>query len=106
MLSVRIAKVNSLLMTVVSTRLRETYDHPAALATVTDVETSPDLREAVVWISLLPAEADWQSVVSALPALQEAVAESATMKFTPRLSLRQDTGTVHARHIEDLLRGL
>ena len=106
-MSSRIEKVNSVLRAAVGRQLGMTLNDPAFLATVTSVEVSPDLREADTWISVLPdTDEAWETVTGTLPELQRAVAEASTMKFTPRLRLRRDTGQAHAGRINNILRGL
>lgn len=103
-MSTRLAKVNALVATTLSMALPRLIDRPDALATVTRVETSPDLREARVWISTYTDEA-WDAVVAAGPDLQASLAEHIQMKRTPRIQLRRDEGGAHAAHIDELLRG-
>ncbi len=102
----RLAKVNSLLMTEVG-RARGRHTITGAIATVTAVETAPDLRAATVWISLVPdSDAAWEEVTVLRGVLQSHVADRAHMKRTPVLTLQRDFGGAHARHIEDLLQSL
>lgn len=103
----RLDQVNALLQSVIGNVLPAHFTVPGVLATVSDVQVSPDLRECQVWITLVPdSPASWAVVEAIKPSLQEAVASKTSMKFTPRLRLRHDTGAAHARHIEDLLRDL
>lgn len=101
----RLEKVNATLLSILGTTLRGSWTIPEALATVTTVRVAPDLRTAVVWVSLLPHDTGlWPEVVSKLPELQRAAAHRLQTKHTPKLSLKQDTGGVHAQHIDRLLR--
>lgn len=101
----RLDKVNSLVRSEVGKALSRHLVVTDAIVTVTSVETSPDLRHAAVWISVVPDDNPntWQSVEAITPQLQAHVADHLKMKRTPRLSLRYDRGGVHARHIEDIL---
>lgn len=101
----RLDKVNSLVRSEVGKALSRHLVVPEAIVTVTSVETSPDLRHAAVWISVVPDDNPgvWESVEAAAPQLQAHLADNLKMKRTPRLSLRYDRGGGHARHIEDIL---
>jgi ribosome-binding factor A len=103
-MSQRVAKVESLIQQVVAGSLPELLEADAARATVTRVDAAPDLRNATVWIGLLGDGELWDKVVELTAELQRRVAARTTMKFAPRLHLRQDTGGAYAAEIERLLR--
>lgn len=101
----RLDKVNSLVRSEVGKSLARLLVVPDAIVTVTAVETSPDLRHAAVWISVVPEDDGtvWRKIEAAVPGMQAHLAQNLKMKRTPRLSLKLDRGGVHARHIEDIL---
>lgn len=110
-MSQRVAKVESLVQTVVATALVDALERgEAAAVTVTRVDAAPDLRNAVVWIGLLGSAAAqeklWARVEKTRAVLQAAVGQKLTMKFVPRLQLKRDTGGEYAAEIDRLLRGL
>lgn len=101
----RMDKVNALVGAELSRALAPVK--PAgAMATVTAVETSPDLSEASVRVSLLPdSDAAWEALQDALPELQAAIAERLVIKRTPRLTLRRDRSGEQFQRIDRLLKG-
>ena len=100
----RMDKVNALVGAELSRALAPV--RPAgAMATVTAVETAPDLAEASVWVSLLPdSDAAWEALEEALPELQAGLAERLVIKRTPRIRLRRDRSGEHADKINRLLK--
>lgn len=109
-MSQRVAKMESLIQSVVAGELPKLLDRDAAAVTVTRVDASPDLRNANVWIGLLGAQAEreplWQRLEHERGSLQTALAAKVATKFVPRLHLKQDTGGEYAEHMEQLLKGL
>lgn len=109
-MSQRVAKVESVIQSVVATALVRVLERDAAGVTVTRVDAAPDLRNATVWIGLLgsPAEQDrlWTQVERERTELQSALSDHMTTKFVPRLHFKRDTGGQYAEEIEHLLRGL
>jgi ribosome-binding factor A len=103
-MSDRMDKVNALVGAELSRALAPIQ--PAhSMATVTRVETSPDLNEARVWISLLPdTDTAWEALEERLPDLQAALAERLVIKRTPKLRLVRDHSGEHAQKIDRLLK--
>ncbi len=101
----RSARVNEILREVISdalVRLAD-VDDEIGLLTVTGVDTSPDLRQAVVFLdSLGPATA------AALDAhraqIQAAVNAQTRMRRTPRLVFRADPAVAQGEAVEEILR--
>jgi ribosome-binding factor A len=108
MSSQRVAKVESLIQQTVAAEIRELFAGDSARVTITRVDAAPDLRSAIVWIGLLGSEADtkvlWERLVGARNILQAGVAKRMTMKYSPGIHLRLDTGGAYAADIERLLR--
>lgn len=103
-MSERLKKVNAMLSTEVGTALGIAISRPGTLLTVTAVETAPDLKQATVWVSVLPdSDAAWAEVEAARPSVQAHVAERVELKHTPRLTLARDRGPAHAQRINELL---
>src|SRR3990167_4808750 len=99
----RLVKVNELIAHALAERLGEVA--PArGIMTVTGVETSPDLRQAKVWVSLLggATEEDLEEVKSEL----RRVMGGLKLKYIPKLEFRIDTGLSHADRIERIFREL
>jgi len=87
---------------------QEVKDRRVAFATVTGVETSPDLRHARVFVSVLAGEDEARA---ALKALQDArkyfrheLAQRTELRYVPDLDFARDTTLEHANRIEALLR--
>jgi len=105
----RLYKVNESLREVVSEAIdREVKDPRLGFVTVTGVETSPDLREARVYVSVLGDQAQRDETLAALQSahglLQARVAARIRLKRTPRLTFLYDDTIDRAMHIDDLLR--
>jgi ribosome-binding factor A len=87
---------------------QEVKDERVGFATVTDVETSPDLRHARVFVSVMGADAEADATVAALQHarafLRHALAERVTMRRVPELDFTRDTTLDRAMRIDELLR--
>lgn len=86
-------------------------DPRVRLATVSEVRVTPDLRRAIVSVSILGDEdarlAGLEGLRHARGFLRSAIAKSLrTMKSTPELVFELDRGAEHSRNIEDLLESL
>lgn len=75
--------------------------------TITEVDVSPDLRNAIAYTSVLDQNADEAAAIKLLNehagAFNHAIAQKLTMKFSPKLKFSSDTRLDYAAHIEDLL---
>ena len=73
---------------------REMQDPRLGFATVTEVETSRDLRHARVWVSLLgtdeEAERGMEALHAATPWLRRRLGERLQLRRVPELSIRRD----------------
>jgi ribosome-binding factor A len=82
-------------------------DPRIGFVTVTDVKTSPDLRHARVYVTVLGDEderaASLAGLQSAHGLLQRQVATQLRMKRTPTLQFVYDDTTDRAMHIEEIL---
>jgi ribosome-binding factor A len=85
----------------------ELKDPRIGFVTVTDVKTSPDLRHARVYVSVLGSEAEQaaslEGLASAHGYLQSKLAEQVRMKRTPTLSFELDDTAARADRIERLI---
>ena len=90
----RMRRVNEAVREVVSSALVELKDPLIGFVTVTGVETSPDLRHARVFVSVLGSEAKRTKTLDGLAAahgvLQARVARELRMKRTPQLAFEYD----------------
>jgi ribosome-binding factor A len=87
-------RVNEAVKEVVSEGVNELKDPRIGFVTVTGVETSPDLRHARVFVSVLGSDAKRAKTLDGLAAahgvLQARVAKELRMKRTPQLAFEYD----------------
>jgi ribosome-binding factor A len=93
-MSERMRRVNEAVREVVSEAVGELKDPRIGFVTVTGVETSPDLRHARVFVSVLGSEGRRRKTLVGLAAahgvLQSRVARELRMKRTPQLAFEYD----------------
>ncbi len=104
----RMRRVNEAVREVVSARIAEGLRDPRiGFVTVTAVETSPDLRHARVYVSVLGSDeeraASLEGLESAHGVLQQAVAGELRMKWTPTLQFVFDESIDRGMRITELL---
>ncbi|MFI5036490.1 MAG: ribosome-binding factor A [Acidimicrobiales bacterium] len=101
----RTARINQILREVISDELLRfsDVDERLGLLTVTGVETSPDVRHAVVFLHSLSDEAG-AALEEHRKALQAAVNAQTRLKRTPRLSFAADPAVAHGEAVEEILR--
>lgn len=109
-MSGRMRRVNEAMREVLSDALtRDLKDPRVGFVTVTSVETSPDLRRATVFVSVLGDEAARGETLAGLRSahgyLQRAVAAQLRLKHTPQLQFADDDTPRRAARIERLLEG-
>jgi ribosome-binding factor A len=90
----RMRRVNESLRTVLAEAVGELKDPRIGFVTVTGVQTSPDLRHAVVFVSVLGSERKRAKSLAGLEAahgvLQARLAREVRMKRTPQLTFQYD----------------
>jgi ribosome-binding factor A len=106
----RMRRVDEAVRAVLSeTIAKDLQDPRVGFVTVTGVKTSPDLRHARVYVSVLgdePArEASLEGLRSAHGYLQSRVAAELVLKHTPALTFEYDEGVDRAMRISELLEG-
>src|SRR5437763_10627504 len=93
-MSDRMRRVNEAVKEVLSEGIGELKDPRIGFVTVTGVETSPDLRHARVFVSVLGSQRKRERSLSGLTAahgvLQARVARELRMKRTPQLAFEYD----------------
>jgi ribosome-binding factor A len=105
----RLDRVNQLIKEEISTLLqRELKDPRLGFVTVTEVETSKDLRTAKVFVSVLGDERQWAGSLAALESARGFVRnwlrQHLDLRVTPELDFRADRSMEHAARIQALLR--
>ena len=90
--------------------LREVHDPRVKLASVTEVDVSPDLRRAMVRISVLGDDQQRQETIEGLRHargfLRTELARRLRLRSTPELVFELDRGAEHSQQISDLLESL
>jgi ribosome-binding factor A len=90
----RMRRVNATVREVLSEAVGELKDPRIGFVTVTGVETSSDLRQAVVFVSVLGSEKRREQTLDGLQAahgiLQSRIARELRMKRTPQLTFEYD----------------
>jgi ribosome-binding factor A len=108
--SPRLLKVNSTLREVLAGEVERMSDSRLDMVSITGVETSPDLRHAVVYLDVLGSDeasgAALEALRHAAHRLQSGIARQVRMKFTPTLEFRLDPGVVGGERIDAILRTL
>jgi ribosome-binding factor A len=104
----RMRRVNEAVREVLSGRLAEGLKDPRiGFVTVTAVETSPDLRHARVFVSVLGDDADRDRTLAGLTSshglLQAEIARELRMKRTPTLEFVYDESIDRGMRITELL---
>ena len=101
-------RVNEAVREVVSARLAEGLRDPRiGFVTVTSVDTTPDLRHARVYVSVLGSEEERAETLAGLESahglLQQTVATELRMKHTPTLQFVFDESIDRGMRITELL---
>jgi ribosome-binding factor A len=104
----RMRRVDEALRAVLSDAIAKDLKDPRiGFVTVTGVRTSPDLRHARVYVSVLGGEDEVQESLSGLRSahgfLQARIAAELALKHTPTLTFEYDETVVRAMRITRLL---
>ena len=103
----RMSRVNEAVREVLSDAMKLLKDPRVGFVTVTDVRTSPDLRQAKVYVSVLGTDderaATMDGLASAHGVLQTAVNRELRMKRTPTLDFVYDDTAERADRLERML---
>ena len=101
-------RVNEVLREVIGAAIASDLNDPnIGFVTVTSVETSPDLRSAKVFVSVLGSQEERDDTLAALArahgVIQSRIAAETRMKRTPTLSFRYDDTIEKGDRINRLL---
>lgn len=104
----RMRRVNELMREVIGSAIASELEDPRiGFVTVTSVDTSPDLRSARVYVSVLGGEAEREASLAGLRSshgvLQSAIASQTRIKRTPTLSFHYDDTPERGVRISRLL---
>jgi ribosome-binding factor A len=101
-------RVNEVIREVLAAAIATDLKDPRiGFVTVTDVDTSPDLRAARVFVSVLGTEAEREDALAGLRSahgvLQGRIASELRMKRTPTLSFHYDDSIERGIRLSELL---
>lgn len=104
----RMDRVDELLKAEIARVIREDVADPrVGFVTLMDVETSPDLRHARVFVSVLGGEEREKEAIEALRRasgyMRSLVGEAVRLKYLPELRFEIDRTIKHAARIESLI---
>jgi ribosome-binding factor A len=106
----RMRRVDEAIREVLSAAVGQDLKDPRiGFVTVTDVKTSPDLRHARVFVTVLGTPPEREAALAGLQSahgvLQRRLAAELRMKRTPTLTFHYDETTDRAMRMEELLGG-
>jgi ribosome-binding factor A len=103
----RMRRVNEAVRQVLSEAVGELKDPRIGFVTVTGVETSPDLRHARVFVSVLGSAAKREATLAGLAAahgvLQARIAAQLRLKRTPQLAFEYDPTVERGLRVSQLI---
>ena len=103
----RMRRVNEAIREALAQAVGELKDPRIGFVTVTGVDTTPDLREARVYVSVLGSERKrertLEGLASAHGVLQARIADEFRMKRTPKLTFEYDRSVDYGVRISQLL---
>jgi ribosome-binding factor A len=107
----RLERVNQLIKEEISAVLqRQIKDPRLGFVTVTEVDTTADLKLTRVYVSVLGPEDQWAKSFKALESARGFVwnwlRKHLDLRVTPEIIFRPDRSMEHAAHIQSLLAGL
>src|SRR5690349_7464214 len=106
----RMRRVNESVRAVVAEAVSELQDPRIGLVTITGVSVSPDLREGMVYVSVLGNEkkrrASLAGLASAHGLVQARLARELRLKRTPHLTFEYDPSVEHGVRLTKLIDAL
>lgn len=106
----RIARVNDLIRKEISELLMREIRDPrlGGLLSVTEVDTSPDLRHAKVFVSVMGSEEEKRRVEEGLAAasgfLRRSLGERLSLRHIPQLDFQRDESIERGTHLLELIK--
>lgn len=101
-------RVNELLREVIAEEIRSLKDPAIGFVTITGVDTSPDLRSALVFYTALGSAEEQAECAAALaratPHIQARLGAQVRLKYTPALEFRVDPSLETGLRIDTILR--
>jgi ribosome-binding factor A len=82
-------------------------DPRLGFVTITKIEMTPDLREALIYYSVLGKEEDYkrtkEALDSALGFIRHLIAQVVKLRFAPQIRFRQDRSLEYSVRIQEIL---
>ncbi len=107
-MSFRIQRVNELLKHEIGELILKEFDFSRdTMVTITEVNTSPDLRQAKIKVSIIPflrAEKVLKVLNSQILNLQRPLNQKLKMKIIPKIKFELDTSEEKTNKVEQLLK--
>lgn len=108
--SARMRKVNELLREVVAEEATELKDPRIGFLTITGVDTAPNLRNAIVYYSVIGDEVQHAETAAALKSaarrFQAVIGKQTRLKYTPVLEFRLDPSIDEGIRMDRILQRL
>ncbi|MBR6801660.1 MAG: 30S ribosome-binding factor RbfA [Eubacteriaceae bacterium] len=106
----RVERVNQIIKDELSNFINYQMNDPRvkdAVITITNVNTTPDMKYTKVFVSIYGDEAKKKEILAVLDkargVMRKILAENLTTRFTPQITFALDTSLDYAMHIEKVL---
>jgi ribosome-binding factor A len=103
----RTRRVSAIIQEVLAEEIERLTDPRLGLVSVTGVDVAPDMRHAVIFVSVVDhshLDETLEGLRAAAPRLRAAMGHQIRTKYTPELEFRADTGVVGGERIDAILR--
>lgn len=104
----RADRVERLAREVIGEAIQSLKDPRVGFATVTSVKMTPDLRKAMVYVSVLGKDEEREASIAAIrhaaSHIRGVLGREVRLKFLPQLEIIEDLTALHGERIEQLLR--
>jgi len=103
----RLERVKEVIKRDLSEIIQRELTFRATLVTVQDVDVTPDLKQAFVYVSAIGTEVDRNAAIATLTShrtlLQHQLSKRVILKYTPHLTFRLDTSIERGTRVIELL---
>jgi ribosome-binding factor A len=106
-MSKRLLRVSELLKRELGGYVSKEFDFPGVLVSIHDVDITPNLKKAHVYVGVIGDQREMEGVIEKLTrhrgAMQAYLGKRVTMKFTPRLEFHADNSVERGVRVLSLL---
>lgn len=99
----RLDRVNEVIRRELGEMIRKEFVFDAQLVTIQQVDCTPDLKHAHIYLSVIGTDAQRDKALHELQhrrtQLQYAISRRVTLKYTPQLHFKLDTGIERGTHV-------